>query len=359
MSIQAFSQESLDQLGVRSVDDLTRVSPGVTFIRNGMSSSGNYNDEDSDISIRGIDSTAGTATTGIYVDDTPIQTRHLNFGTVNPYPALFDLDRVEVLKGPQGTLFGAGSEGGTIRFITPDPSLTTYPGYARAEFGQIDNGGTATGAARRRRPDHRWRARLSGQRLVPGGWWLGESRDLHAPPNADGAPPRHSIAAIRRRRPNANWREHATFRVALKWQPIDGSIIRPCITNSAHQRHRGLLAHYLGSGENVYNNGNAQRDPSTDPLLGRDQAEVGPRLRIALLEYLVLTIAIRAPLRTTPSTCAPPESFGELPNPYPAAGDQRLRDFHDHQRNFYEEIRLSPRTPTRGWCGAAACSTRA
>jgi len=143
MSIQAFSQESLDQLGVRSVDDLTRVSPGVTFIRNGMSSSGNYNDEDSDISIRGIDSTAGTATTGIYVDDTPIQTRHLNFGTVNPYPALFDLDRVEVLKGPQGTLFGAGSEGGTIRFITPEPSLTTYSGYARAEFGQIDNGGNS------------------------------------------------------------------------------------------------------------------------------------------------------------------------------------------------------------------------
>ena len=87
MSIQAFSQENLDQQGVRSVDDLTRVAPGVTFLRNGMSSSGNYNDEDSDISIRGIDSSAGAATTGIYIDDTPIQTRHLNFGTVNPYPA--------------------------------------------------------------------------------------------------------------------------------------------------------------------------------------------------------------------------------------------------------------------------------
>ena len=112
MSIQAFSQQSLDQQGVRSVDDLTRVAPGVTFIRNGMSSSGNYNDEDSDISIRGIDSNAGSSTTGIYVDDTPIQTRHLNFGTVNPYPALFDLDRVEILKGPQGTLFGRNTTGG-------------------------------------------------------------------------------------------------------------------------------------------------------------------------------------------------------------------------------------------------------
>ncbi len=150
MSIQAFTQESLDQQGLRSIDDITRVAPGVTFLRNGFSASGNYNDEDSDISIRGIDSTAGAATTGIYVDDTPIQTRHLNFGTVNPYPALFDLDRVEVLKGPQGTLFGAGSEGGTIRFITPEASLTTYSGYARAEY----------------RQDRRRRQQLRGRRRI-------------------------------------------------------------------------------------------------------------------------------------------------------------------------------------------------
>ena len=136
MSVTAFGQEKLDQQGLRSIDDLTRVAPGVTFLRNGTSVSGNYNDEDSDLSIRGVDSAAGASTTGIYVDDTPIQTRHLNFGTVNPYPALFDLERVEVLKGPQGTLFGAGSEGGTIRFITPEASLTTYSGYARAEFGR-------------------------------------------------------------------------------------------------------------------------------------------------------------------------------------------------------------------------------
>jgi iron complex outermembrane recepter protein len=141
MSIQTFSQEKLDQQGLRSIDDLSRLTPGITFMRNGMSDSGNYNDEDSDISIRGIDSTAGASTTGIYVDDTPIQTRHLQFGTVNPFPALFDVERVEVLKGPQGTLFGAGSEGGTIRFITPEPSLTTYQVYSRAEFGQIDGGG--------------------------------------------------------------------------------------------------------------------------------------------------------------------------------------------------------------------------
>ncbi|HYK99778.1 MAG TPA: TonB-dependent receptor plug domain-containing protein, partial [Steroidobacteraceae bacterium] len=66
MSITALSQDVLDVKGLHNIDDLSRVAPGVTFLRNGMSASGNYNDEDSDISIRGIDSTAGASTTGIY-----------------------------------------------------------------------------------------------------------------------------------------------------------------------------------------------------------------------------------------------------------------------------------------------------
>jgi iron complex outermembrane receptor protein len=112
ISVTAFSQEKMDVQGLRSIDDVTRLTPGVAFSRNGTGSSANYNDESSDINIRGIDSAAGASTTGIYIDDTPIQSRHIGFGAVNAFPALFDLDRVEVLRGPQGTLFGAGAEGG-------------------------------------------------------------------------------------------------------------------------------------------------------------------------------------------------------------------------------------------------------
>src|SRR6267142_857244 len=117
VSVMAFSQEKLDAQGLKNIDDLSRLSPGLNFQRNGMSSAGNYNDEGSDINIRGVDSTAGTATTGIFIDDSPIQTRHVGFGSINAFPALFDLDRIEVLRGPQGTLFGAGAEGGVVRFI--------------------------------------------------------------------------------------------------------------------------------------------------------------------------------------------------------------------------------------------------
>ncbi|MDP9064753.1 MAG: TonB-dependent receptor plug domain-containing protein, partial [Pseudomonadota bacterium] len=71
ISVTAFTQERLDQQGLRSIDDITRLTPGITFQRNGTSQ--NYNDEGSDINIRGIDSTAGTSTTGVYINDTPIQ----------------------------------------------------------------------------------------------------------------------------------------------------------------------------------------------------------------------------------------------------------------------------------------------
>ncbi|HEY2070656.1 MAG TPA: TonB-dependent receptor [Rhizomicrobium sp.] len=128
-SISAFTTEKMDQLDVKNIGDLVRFTPGVTF-----------DPESKDISIRGVNSSAGDATTGIYIDDTPIQIRALGFGSDNTLPAVFDLERVEILRGPQGTLFGAGSEGGTVRYITPAPSLDAFTEYAKAELSTTDSG---------------------------------------------------------------------------------------------------------------------------------------------------------------------------------------------------------------------------
>ncbi|HEY0316416.1 MAG TPA: TonB-dependent receptor [Sphingomonas sp.] len=135
ISITAFSQKTLDVKGIKSFADVARFTPGVTFNTGGAG--GNANS----ISIRGISSDGGAGTTGIYIDDTPIQIRGLGFSSDDALPAIFDLDRVEVLRGPQGTLFGAGSEGGTVRYITPQPSLDHISTYDRAEIATTRGGG--------------------------------------------------------------------------------------------------------------------------------------------------------------------------------------------------------------------------
>ena len=138
ISIAAFSNEDLRDSGVKSIIDLAQITPGVQFDQSAGFGSGTQ----TYVSIRGISSTIGNSTTGVYIDDTPVQTRIAAlsyFG--NPYPVLFDLERVEVLRGPQGTLFGAGAEGGAIRFITPSPNLSGVSLAARSEIGTIDGGG--------------------------------------------------------------------------------------------------------------------------------------------------------------------------------------------------------------------------
>jgi iron complex outermembrane receptor protein len=135
LSITAETQKSLDQQGVRNVQDLSRVVPGLTIRR-----SDNNNLQPA---VRGIIASGGAPTTGIYLDDTALQKRNgigATIGNGSPFPPLFDLERVEVLRGPQGTLYGGSSEGGTIRFITPAPSLTQYSVYARAQVSGTEGG---------------------------------------------------------------------------------------------------------------------------------------------------------------------------------------------------------------------------
>src|SRR5262249_32770528 len=129
-SVSAYDQATIQAFDMTNIQDLTRLTPGLSFTRS------NGDAPQPIIAIRGISSFAGTATTGIYIDDTPIQVRFLGAGQQagSAFPTLFDLDRVEVLRGPQGTLFGSSSEGGTVRFLTRAPSLTDYDGHARAEI---------------------------------------------------------------------------------------------------------------------------------------------------------------------------------------------------------------------------------
>jgi outer membrane receptor protein involved in Fe transport len=138
ISIVAYNRDALEASGVKSFGDLAALTPGVEFDTSAGFGPGTL----TNVAIRGINSTIGTSTTGIYLDDTPIQTRVTAlsyFG--NPLPLMFDVDRVEVDRGPQGTLFGAGAEGGALRFINPEPGLSKTSGFVRSEVAFTDGGG--------------------------------------------------------------------------------------------------------------------------------------------------------------------------------------------------------------------------
>lgn len=137
MSIAAFNQTTLDELHIQSFSDLASVVPGLV-----LSTPQGLSQAQSDVAIRGIFSGGNAATTGIYIDETPIVIRQNAAAATSgsPLPDIFDLERIEVLRGPQGTLFGAGAMGGAIRYITPQPSLENASGFAKVEFGITDRG---------------------------------------------------------------------------------------------------------------------------------------------------------------------------------------------------------------------------
>jgi iron complex outermembrane receptor protein len=346
ISVSAFSQEKIDAQGLRNIDDLTRLSPGIAFQRNGNGSSANYNDENSDISIRGIDSQAGTSTTGIYIDDTPIQSRHIGFGAVNAFPALFDLDRVEVLRGPQGTLFGAGAEGGVVRFITPQPSLTKDSAYVRSEVASTDHGGASLeGGAAFGGPiiDNVLGFRVSASFRRDGGW-VDRANYTPTPPTD---PTTFNLqtpvfAGVTER--HANWHETMTVRGALKWAISDDVTVTPSIYYQ--KLHINDTASYwvaLSDPEaGRYYNGNALHNPSYDPFW---LAAVKVDWNLGFAQLTSNTSYFNRNQHSTSDYTqylrATYIYFSPLPSIFPQPGDAGYATFEDNQRNWYQEIRLA------------------
>lgn len=129
ISINALTQAQLAEAGIKNISDLAAVTPGLLFSTPVAPST------ITTVNIRGVDANTGPATVAIYLDDTPLATRLSPLGDIGgPLPLISDLNRVEVERGPQGTLFGAGAEGGAVRFIANDPSLTGYSGYAEGQW---------------------------------------------------------------------------------------------------------------------------------------------------------------------------------------------------------------------------------
>jgi len=126
-SISVLSSQTLEKAGVVNVDSLVALVPGLNIE--------SYGPGDSEYIIRGINA-AGESTVGVYFDEAPITGRfEQDGGGKNAALKLIDIERIEVLKGPQGSLFGANSMSGTVRIISKKPNLEEFEGRADAEIG--------------------------------------------------------------------------------------------------------------------------------------------------------------------------------------------------------------------------------
>ena len=134
-SIAAVTGDDLADRGITSLADLAQATPGVSMKSEGPSQT--------EIEMRGMTSSGGnSATVGFYIDDVPLTgPAGAQNGHVIIDPSLYDLNRIEVLRGPQGTLYGASSMGGTVRLITNQPDTSSFQASAQSTLSGTDGGG--------------------------------------------------------------------------------------------------------------------------------------------------------------------------------------------------------------------------
>ncbi|NOX93656.1 MAG: TonB-dependent receptor [Alphaproteobacteria bacterium] len=164
MSIDAFSADQLQDRGVSNPEDLIKLIPGFTYTRSQF--------DQPTYTIRGVgyfeSSLAAGPTVSVYVDQVPL-----------PYPsmtrgAILDLERVEVLKGPQGTLFGQNSTGGAVNYIAAKPT-DEFEAGGRISYGRFDTveaSGYISGALSKN-----LRARIAIKTEQSGDWQRSVTRD--------------------------------------------------------------------------------------------------------------------------------------------------------------------------------------
>jgi outer membrane receptor protein involved in Fe transport len=135
LSITVFSGADLQAQGLSDLLSVAQEVPGISFKSSGPGQT--------EFEIRGLTSTGGESpTVGFYLDETALTPPAMaQNGKVVVDPNLYDLSRVEILRGPQGTLYGAGSMGGTIKLVTNQPDTQHYSGSAEGVLSGTDGGG--------------------------------------------------------------------------------------------------------------------------------------------------------------------------------------------------------------------------
>ena len=210
MSISAVSGESLERTGIVNFTDVATSVPSVSFRSAGPGRT--------KLNVRGVSAATGVApTVSFYIDEMPVQT--ISSGSTTSFaqaivdPKMFDLERVEILRGPQGTLYGSSSMGGTIRLITRHPVIGEFDADVGAELSSTDGG---------------MNYRLNGMVNAP----LSDTvalRVVASYTDNDGYFDRVSSSTGDLFASDVNTEEALTIRAALRWEINDNAYLQPSV----------------------------------------------------------------------------------------------------------------------------------
>jgi iron complex outermembrane recepter protein len=252
ISISAVSGNDLLAHGVASLASLAQGTPGVSLKSEGPSQT--------EIEMRGMTSSGGnSATVGFYLDDIPlVGPASAQNGHVVIDPDLYDLNRIEILRGPQGTLFGSGSMGGTVRLISNQPNLSHFQSTVQSVLSGTDGGGfNHKNNLMVNLPliDDTLALRVVGSENYTSGWI--DRIVAGSFPLAGGSPVgtvRGDVqnAPIEKEYPGSNAYQTYAVRVTLLWKPTEKLSVTPSFFHttstqngiSAYDNVPGDLAHY-------------------------------------------------------------------------------------------------------------------
>ena len=227
ISLTAVTGADIVNRGFTDLASLMQTVPGVSMRTSGPGMT--------EFEMRGVASNGGNSpTVGFYFDETPLTApAATNEGKIVISPDLYDLNRVEVLRGPQGTLYGSGSMGGTIRVIPNAPNPEAFESSGEAKFADTDHGGFDHGEnAMINLPFLNGIAavRIVGSYSFDAGWI---DRVVIAPGEfplaTNGFTTRGNVVAapIATEYHDVNDVEKTTVRVSAIFKPIDGLVITP------------------------------------------------------------------------------------------------------------------------------------
>jgi outer membrane receptor protein involved in Fe transport len=361
ISIAAVSGADLQDRGITSVATLAQATPGVSLKSEGPSQT--------EIEMRGMTSSGGnSATVGFYLDDIPLTGPA---GAQNGHavidPTLYDLNRIEILRGPQGTLFGSGSMGGTVRLITNQPDLTEFHASAESILSGTEGGGfNHNDNFMLNLPliDDRLALRVVGTENYTSGWIKRIVANPFPLVSASGTV-RGDVqdAPVEKQYPGSNAYQLYAFRATVLWKPTDNLSITPSVFYETSLQN-GISAYDSPPGNTL---AHYQPFDIAEPLSDRITS-FSLNVNYRFDSFDVTSITSHWNRRSTqieeasenfnsPSTAATYASNNGLPNPGyygPNGSGPESGDEDDPSRQFSEELRFTSKGDGKfTWVGGA------